>query len=77
MRSARKLRRIGGPALLLVSLTPTLGCTHNHYYGTAANPCAPAGTTIVPGTVQYGSVCDVPAEPGSSVMRLFLAGAIL
>jgi hypothetical protein len=39
------------------------GCTHNYYYGTVPTACAPGTTTtIVPGTVQYGSVCDLPGR---------------
>ena len=40
-------------------------CTHNHYYY-GYNPCAPGSTVVTPGTVQGGTVCDVPA--GSSAV---------
>lgn len=52
MRQARFLH--GGMLLLLA------GCTHNYYYGTVPS-CAP-------GTVQYGSVCDVPASSGGAAV---------
>ncbi|MGE3818246.1 MAG: hypothetical protein AB7I30_02325 [Isosphaeraceae bacterium] len=35
------------------------GCTHNHYY--SYDPCA-TPAAIVPGTVQYGGVCEVPSR---------------
>src|SRR5262249_60651073 len=64
MSHARSLRTLGG--LLAVALASS-GCTHNHYY--TYDPCAPAATRVVPGALQYGSVCDVPtAVAGGSAV---------
>jgi hypothetical protein len=41
-----------------------IGCTHNYYYG--YNPCTPGSAVVVPGTVQSGPVCEVPA--GSTIV---------
>ena len=65
MRHARNLRTLGGLAVLCAGLPIAGGCTHNDSYG--ANPCAPTSTAVGPGAVQYGSVCDVPAESNSVV----------
>src|SRR5207253_7701712 len=35
------------------------GCTHNYYYG-ATPVCGP--TTVTPGVVTYGEVCEVPTQ---------------
>jgi hypothetical protein len=59
MRQARFKR--GTLGVLLAGWVGSAGCTHNYYYGTAPTACLP-GTTIVPGTVQYGSVCEVPPK---------------
>jgi hypothetical protein len=59
MRQARFVR--GTLGVLLAGWVGSAGCTHNYYYGSVPTACAP-GTTIVPGTVQYGSVCEVPAR---------------
>ena len=61
MRQARFMH-----GCLLCILTASLaaaGCTHNYYYG-AVPQCAPG----LPGTVQYGSVCDVPAASGGTAV---------
>ncbi|HMB08043.1 MAG TPA: hypothetical protein VKP69_30480, partial [Isosphaeraceae bacterium] len=58
MRLARFAR--GGPIALLVGVIGSAGCTHNYYYGTVP-VCGPT-TAVAPGTVQYGSVCDVPTQ---------------
>jgi hypothetical protein len=66
MRHARSVSPRGvltvclGMACLLLSS----GCTHNYYYG--YSPCNPGSTLVVPGSVQTGSVCDVPS--GSTVV---------
>ena len=56
--------------VLLAGWAGSAGCTHNYYYGTAATACAPGTTTIVPGAISYGSVCDVPA-------RIFGGGTVV
>lgn len=58
MRQARYFH--GGILLLLACSLGAAGCTHNYYYGAVPN-CAP-------GTVQYGSVCDVPATNGGATV---------
>jgi hypothetical protein len=59
MRRARFVRGTFG--VLLAGWVGSAGCTHNYYYGNTPTACAP-GTTLVPGTIQYGSVCEVPAK---------------
>ena len=61
---ARIVRPLGGLGVLLAGLTVSPGCTHNYYYGGA---CAPGGAAVVPGSVQYGSVCDVPTRVDGGV----------
>lgn len=58
----------GGLLALLPGLMISAGCTHNYYY--SDNPCGPAPAAVVPGSVQYGSVCEVPTqvEGGSTVV---------
>lgn len=60
MRRARFVR--GTLGILLAGWVGSAGCTHNYYYGTVPVACAPGTTTVVPGTVSYGSVCEVPAQ---------------
>jgi hypothetical protein len=45
---------------LLAGWVGSAGCTHNYYYGMPPTACAPGTTTIVPGAVQYPSLCDLP-----------------
>ena len=59
MRRARFMR--GTLGVLLAGWVASAGCTHNYYYGALPAACAP-GTTILPGTVSDGSVCEVPAQ---------------
>jgi hypothetical protein len=68
MRHARILRCGLGGVLLAWAVFST-GCTHNYYYG-YNNPCAPMPTTIVPGMVSSGAVCDVPTQVsgGSTIL---------
>ena len=60
-------RRRGGlrrPAALAAWLAAaSAGCTHNYYYGTPP-ACPPTATTITPGVVRYGEVCEVPTVVG-------------
>lgn len=58
MSRAPRLR--GALWVALLGPTCSLGCIHNHYYGTVpgAIGCPPVGTTV---TTQLGSVCDVPS----------------
>lgn len=53
-------RRVAEALLATAFLALGPGCTHNHYYGYDA--CGTAPTTVLPGTVQYGSVCEVPSK---------------
>src|SRR5689334_20400919 len=59
MRRARFVR--GTLGVLLAGWVGSAGCTHNYYYGAVPVACAP-GTAVVPGSVSYGSVCEVPAQ---------------
>ena len=67
MRRARFGR--GTLGVILAGWVGSAGCTHNYYYGTVPTACAP-GTTVVPGTVQYGSICDLPS-------RIFGGGTVV
>src|SRR4051795_10718178 len=60
MRRALIVR--GTVGSLLVGMLGSTGCTHNYYYGTVPTACAPGTTTVIPGAVQYGSVCDLPSR---------------
>lgn len=62
MRRARYMR--GTLGVLLAGWVGSAGCTHNHYYGSGIPvACAPGTTSaLVPGSVQYGSMCEVPAR---------------
>jgi hypothetical protein len=60
MRRARFTR--GTLGVLLAGWVGSAGCTHNYYYGSVPVACAPGTSTLLPGTVQYGSVCEVPAQ---------------
>lgn len=60
MRRARFMR--GTLGVLLAGWVGSAGCTHNYYYGGVPVACAPGTSTLLPGTVQYGSVCEVPAQ---------------
>ena len=76
---ARIVRPLGGLGVLLAGLTVSSGCTHNYYYGAG---CAPGAASVVPGTVQYGSVCDVPTRVNggvavSDVPSTVVAGPVL
>lgn len=68
MRHARSvsLRGVFTGCLGVACLTFQTGCTRNYYYGSPGsgvyNPCAPGSTVVVPGAVQTGSMCDVPAS---------------
>ena len=66
MRHARRTRVALG--ILLGSLVVPTGCTHNYYYGANAIPAC--GPIAAPGSVQFGSVCEVPTQVvgGSSVV---------
>ena len=55
MRRARGVPATLG--VLLAGWVGSAGCTHNYYYGTV-----PTATNCAPGTVQYGSVCDIPSQ---------------
>jgi len=55
MRRAHYVR--GALGVILTGLVGSTGCTHNYYYGGVPTACAPGTTTIVPGSIQYGSVC--------------------
>jgi hypothetical protein len=68
MRRARFVR--GTLGVLVAGWVGSAGCTHNYYYGGVPTACAPGTTTVVPGTVQYGSVCDLPS-------RLFGGGTVV
>ena len=68
MRRARFMRATLG--VVLAGWVGSAGCTHNYYYGNPPVACAPGTTTVVPGTVQYGSICDLPS-------RLFGGGTIV
>ncbi len=71
MRRARIVRATLG--VVLTGWIGSAGCTHNYYYGGVPVACAPGTTTIVPGSsVQYGSVCEVPAQVvgGGTVVAL-------
>ena len=59
MRQARFVR--GGVLALLAGAigAGSAGCTHNYYYGNVP-PCGPG--VIEPGTLQNGSVCEVPTQ---------------
>lgn len=61
MRRARFVSRTVG-ALLVGWVVGSAGCTHNYYYGALPTACAPGTTTLVPGTVQTGSICDLPSQ---------------
>jgi hypothetical protein len=62
MRHARFLR--GGLGVFLVggSLS-SVGCTHNHYYGSAVPVCGPTAVAV-PATASNGAVCEVPTQVG-------------
>ena len=62
MRQARFIRTTRNALLAVWAGVGLAGCTHNHYYGAVPVACAPGTSTDVPGTVQYGSICDVPAR---------------
>jgi hypothetical protein len=68
MRRAHYVR--GALGVILTGLVGSTGCTHNYYYGGVPTACAPGTTTIVPGSIQYGSVCEVPS-------RLFGGGTVV
>lgn len=58
MRDARNRRAALRALFATAAWVTSTGCTHNYYYG--ATPCGPTGAA--PGTVEYGSVCDVPTQ---------------
>ena len=62
MRRARFIRTTRNALLAVWAGVGLAGCTHNYYYGAVPVACAPGTSTVVPGAVQYGSVCDVPAR---------------
>lgn len=66
MRDARNRRAALLSLLATAAWAGSAGCTHNYYYG--ATPCGPSAAA--PGTVEYGSVCDVPTQVlgGSTVV---------
>jgi hypothetical protein len=47
---------------LLAGWIGSAGCTHNYYYGALPTACAPGTTTVVPGTAQSSSICDLPSQ---------------
>lgn len=61
IRLTRIVRPLGVVGAILTTLFASPGCTHNYYY-TGANPCAPGTTAVLPGAVQYGSMCEVPSK---------------
>jgi hypothetical protein len=67
MRLARFVH--GGLLSALAAFAGSAGCTHNYYYG-GVPPCAPG----VAGTVQYGSVCEVPGPAGGAAVAQEGAG---
>jgi hypothetical protein len=62
MRHARFVRRGLGVFLVGWSLS-SVGCTHNHYYGSAVPVCGPTAVAV-PATVSNGAVCEVPTQVG-------------
>ena len=48
--------------VLLVGWVGSAGCTHNYYYGALPASCDPASPTVVPGTAQVSSLCDLPSQ---------------
>jgi hypothetical protein len=69
MRRARSMRATLG--IFLAGCAGSAGCTHNYYYGPLPVACAPgSSSTVVPGSLQYGSVCEVPT-------RIFGGGTVV
>lgn len=59
----RRTRRRALPGVVLgvMLLLVGPGC-HQHYHYYNSNPACPPGASMAPSSVQYGSVCEVPAE---------------
>lgn len=64
-----RINRVGLAFLLAATgLATASGCTHNYYYTGVPGACGPA--TVVPGSVAYGEVCEIPSSVsgGTSVV---------